>query len=144
MQHSIHENTQKSLTRRLIQRGAAAVFGVATTMAMLPTAYAAAPNVKVTVRVKIDEVGFLSISERMPGQSKETAGFTTIASPLNQWVELQFSLPAGSTIYFAELDSYGVNFRDDELITIKADQTSYTVDLTLRQSGEPDNQGILG
>jgi hypothetical protein len=115
-----------------------------TASAMQPTAYAAAPEVDIIVKVKIDEVGFLSVSQRLPRQSPSSAGFSTLEAPLNQWIELKFRMPIGSTIYFAELDAYGTNFRDDEVITIKAGETSYTVDLTIRQSGEPDNGGILG
>lgn len=134
--------------RRLAQccAATASVVATAATVGMLQAPAAAAPgDVAFVVRVKIDEVGSLTVSERPPGQPSWARSYETRDGvPLNQWIEHRGSLPAGSTVYFAEMDSYGSQLRDDELITITAGQTQYTVDLTVRQSGNPDNGGILG
>lgn len=137
-----------NLSRRLAQRYAAMASAVATaaTVGMLPAPAAAAPgDVAFVVRVKIDEVGWLLFSERPVGQPFRDRYYQSREGvPLNQWIEHRGSLPAGSTVYFAEADSYISQLRDSELITIRAGQTQYTVDLTVRQSGPPDNRGILG
>lgn len=123
------------ISRRLAQWCAAtAAVATAATMAVLPApAVAAAADVAIVVQVKIDDVGTFIIEERRPG----APAWQWIAShrdnvPLNEWVELQFSLPVGSTVYIAENNSYYGDLHDDETIVVTAGQTHYTVDLTGR------------
>lgn len=123
---------------RRLGRGTAAVAGLLATTAVAaalqaPAAWAAPAN---TLRVKIDEVGSLLVATR--GGSSRLINDV----PLGQWIDIPLNDATGATVCVAEFDGYG-ELRDSDTVRITADRSVYTVDLTLRTSGTPANQGIL-
>jgi hypothetical protein len=60
----------------------------------------------------------------------------TFSTPYDQWVDFRLTVPLGTIVHVAEMDSYGAYKCDDESFTVVAGQQTYRVDLT--RNSTPD------